>query len=76
MEKVNPREDLRADVGLEMEHEFYEQLSEIVHEWEEAFAGLEESEQRRVVATAAGSGLLQAIQMARAAVRNYEQGRR
>lgn len=64
------------DVGRRMEREFYQQLSEIVHRWEDAFAGLEEGEQRRVVAAAAESGLLQAIQMARAALMRYERDRR
>ena len=59
-----------------MEREFYQQLSEIVHKWEEAFAELEENEQRRVVAAAAESGLLQAIQMARAALMRYERAQR
>lgn len=76
MEGRRQREDPRSDTGLEMEREFYRQLSEIVRKWEEAFARLEESEQRKVVAAAAESGLLQAIQMARAAVKNYESDRR
>ena len=59
-------------VGRQMEREFYRQLSEVVSKWEEAFAGLEVTEQQRVVAAAAESGLLQAIQMARAALLRYE----
>ena len=59
-------------VGCQMEREFYRQLSEVVRKWEEAFAGLEVHEQQRVVAAAAESGLLQTIQMARAALLRYE----
>ncbi len=54
-----------SEVGREMKREFYRQLSEVVQKWEEAFAELENDAQRRVVATAAESGLLQAIQMAK-----------
>ena len=64
------------DAGLQMEREFYRQLSEVVSKWEEAFAGLEVHEQRRVIAAAAKSGLLQAIQMARAALIRYERTQR
>ena len=64
-----------SDVGRKMEREFYGQLSEIVRGWEEAFAELEENEQRRVVAATAESGLLQTIQMARAALTRYERSR-
>ena len=64
------------DVGRQMEREFYRQLSEVVSKWEEAFASLEVHEQQRVVAAAAESGLLQAIQMARAALLRYERARR
>jgi hypothetical protein len=67
-----PNQHHETDVGREMEQEFFRRLSEIVQKWEEAFAGLEESEQRRVVAAAAESGLLQAIQMARAALKRQE----
>lgn len=65
-----------VDVGRRMEREFYEQLSEILHKWERTFASLEEHEQRRIVANAAESGLLQAIQMSRAALLRYERARR
>jgi hypothetical protein len=64
------------DRGRQMEREFYRQLSEVVSKWEEASAGLEVHEQQRVVAAAAESGLLQAIQMARAALLRYERARR
>ena len=64
------------DVGRQMEREFYQQLSEVVSKWEEAFAGLEGHEQQRIVAAAAESGLLQAIQMARAALMRYERNQR
>ena len=64
------------DAGPQMEREFYRQLSEVVSKWEEAFAGLEVHEQRRVIAAAAESGLLQAIQMARAALIRYERTQR
>ena len=61
-----------ADIGRRMEREFYEQLSELVQKWEQAFASLEMEEQRQVVTAAAESGLLQAIQMSRAALMRYE----
>jgi hypothetical protein len=41
-----------------MEERFYRQPAEAVRTWEEAFADLEDNEQRQVVATAAQSGLL------------------
>ncbi|WP_273846593.1 hypothetical protein [Rubrobacter calidifluminis] len=61
-----------SEAGRRMEEEFYRRLAEVVEGWEEAFASLDLEEQRRVVASAAESGLLQAIQMARAALRNHE----
>jgi hypothetical protein len=70
MDKRSPNRN-EADVGLRMEQEFYKQLSEIVQKWEQAFANLEEDQQRRIV-SAAESGLLQAIQMSRAALMRYE----
>ncbi len=47
-----------------------------MQKWEQAFANLEEDEQRRIVSTAAESGLLQAIQMSRAALMRYERAQR
>jgi creatinine amidohydrolase/Fe(II)-dependent formamide hydrolase-like protein len=64
------------DVGRQMEREFYQQLSAVVRTWEMAFAGLEVHEQQRIAAAAAESGLLQAIQMARAALMRYERNQR
>lgn len=76
MEERPPDRNAQTDAGYRMEQEFYRQLSEVVHKWEEAFANLEENEQRRVVAAAAESGLLQAIQMARAVLMRYGRLRR
>ena len=76
---VGRHSDLNAgeqDVGRKMERKFYRQLSEDVSKWEKAFAGLEDHEQQRIVAAAAESGLLQAIQMARAALMRYERNQR
>jgi hypothetical protein len=70
MDKRSPRRS-EVDVGRGMEREFYKQLSEIVQKWEQAFANLEEEQQRRIVSAAAESGLLQAIQMSRAALMRY-----
>jgi hypothetical protein len=74
--RYSDRNAAEYDVGRQMEREFYQQLSEVVSKWEEAFAGLEVHEQERVVAAAAESGLLQAIQMARAALLRYERNQR
>ena len=74
--RYSDRNAAEHDVGRQMEREFYRQLSEVVSKWEEAFAGLEVPEQQRVVAAAAESGLLQAIQMARAALLRYERNQR
>ena len=59
-------------VGRELERGFYQDLLWVVQKWERAFAAVEEDEQRRIVSTAAEGGLLQAIQMAKAAVARYE----
>ena len=65
-----------VDVGQQLEREFYQDLLQAVQKWEQAFAVLEEDEQRRIVSTAAQSGLLQATQIARAAVARYERDRK
>ena len=65
-----------AGAGYELERKFYQELLQVVQKWERSFAALEEREQRRVVSEATKSGLLQAIQMARAVVDRYEQNQR
>jgi hypothetical protein len=68
MDKRSPSRS-EVDIGRRMDREFYKQLSEIVQKWEQAFANLEVDQQRRIVSAAAESGLLQAIQMSRAALK-------
>jgi hypothetical protein len=71
MDKRSPSRS-EVDIGRRMDREFYKQLSEIVQKWEQAFANLEVDQQRRIVSAAAENGLLQAIQMSRAALKRYE----